>query len=173
MARFGRSLLAICRTLAGGAALPAARFPFVGKGLTVTEPWASAIAYVGKDVENRTRRTHYRGPVAIHAGLTVWNDDLQRRVLWKRGEPKCPLEELIAAGQRRYWLNVEDDMLAPGSIVAIAMLVDCVVRSKSPWYSGGDYFGWVLQGVIPIEPIPWTGALGLWTCKFRYRPLWG
>ena len=37
------------------------------KALSVRQPWAYAIMYLGKDVENRTRLTRYRGPVAIHA----------------------------------------------------------------------------------------------------------
>jgi hypothetical protein len=40
--------------------------------LTVRQPWAWAIIHGGKDVENRVRNVagNYRGPVAIHAGLT-------------------------------------------------------------------------------------------------------
>ena len=37
------------------------------KALSVRQPWAWAIMHAGKDVENRTRITRYRGPVAIHA----------------------------------------------------------------------------------------------------------
>lgn len=38
------------------------------KALTIWQPWASAILLSGKDVENRTWRTDYRGPVLVHAG---------------------------------------------------------------------------------------------------------
>ena len=40
--------------------------------LTVRQPWAWAIIHGGKDVENRVRNIAgaYRGPLAIHAGLT-------------------------------------------------------------------------------------------------------
>ena len=54
-------------------------------------------------------------------------------------------------------------------IVAIGMLVDCVDDSSSLWFD--DKWGFVLSGVIPIEPISWTGARSLWDCKFKYRPL--
>lgn len=45
------------------------------RALTVQQPWAWAIVYGGKDVENRTRNIAgaYRGPLAIHAGLR-WSD---------------------------------------------------------------------------------------------------
>jgi hypothetical protein len=36
--------------------------------LTMHQPWAWAAIYGGKDVENRRRRTAYRGPLLIHAG---------------------------------------------------------------------------------------------------------
>lgn len=48
--------------------------------LTVRQPWAWAIVHGGKDVENRTKSLGpYRGPVAIHAGLSIadgsaWTD---------------------------------------------------------------------------------------------------
>lgn len=40
--------------------------------LTVRQPWAWAIIHGGKDVENRPRNIagDYRGPVAVHAGLS-------------------------------------------------------------------------------------------------------
>jgi hypothetical protein len=37
------------------------------KCITVREPWAELIASGSKTVENRTWRTHYRGPLLIHA----------------------------------------------------------------------------------------------------------
>ena len=40
------------------------------KAITIWQPWAELIARGVKLVENRTWRTHYRGPVAIHAGLS-------------------------------------------------------------------------------------------------------
>lgn len=38
------------------------------KALTIRQPWAHAIFHLGKDVENRSWRTRYRGPLLIHAG---------------------------------------------------------------------------------------------------------
>lgn len=46
--------------------------------LTVRQPWASAIFLCGKDVENRTGTTNYRGPLAIHAGKMVEWDWVER-----------------------------------------------------------------------------------------------
>lgn len=53
--------------------------------LTVRQPWAWAIVHGDKDVENRTRNiaAAYRGPVAIHAGLTPARFDVNHSNLWR------------------------------------------------------------------------------------------
>lgn len=45
--------------------------------LTVRQPWAWAIIHGGKDVENRVRNIagDYRGPIAIHSGLAVFEEE--------------------------------------------------------------------------------------------------
>jgi hypothetical protein len=47
------------------------------RAITVRQPHAWAIIHGGKDVENRTRNIAgaYRGPVAIHAGLAKFEQD--------------------------------------------------------------------------------------------------
>lgn len=142
-------------------------YKYRGKAITVIEPWASAIVYAGKDIENRNWRTHYRGPIAIHAGSKFYEGDLtdlQRQV---RGGPKKELGYWIKKGMSRYWS--EFDFADPGHVIGIGMLVDCVDRSSSPWFQGE--WGWVIQGVIPIHPVPMKGALNLWNCRFKYRPV--
>ena len=39
--------------------------------LSLRQPWASALFLLGKDVENRTWFTTYRGPLLIHASKTI------------------------------------------------------------------------------------------------------
>lgn len=39
------------------------------KCLSIRQPWASLIIYDGKDIENRTWPTSYRGPVLVHAAM--------------------------------------------------------------------------------------------------------
>jgi hypothetical protein len=146
-------------------------FRFQGKGLSIAQPWASAIAFAGKDIENRSWRSHYRGPLAIHASGTVYRDHLDNyRCRVVRGGEKRLIIDWINRGRRRLGLELDGpNNIISSHIVAIAMFVDCVEKSSSPWFEGD--WGWVLKGVLPIEPIPWTGALGLWDCKFKYRPL--
>ncbi|HEX4142956.1 MAG TPA: hypothetical protein VHY91_05360 [Pirellulales bacterium] len=144
-------------------------FAFQGKGLSIVQPWASAIAFAGKNIENRSWQSHYRGPLAIHASGKFFSEELLLPTRVVRGGERRPLEHWINRGQRKYGLDDVDGSIVTSHIVAITMLVDCVERSSSPWYGGA--WGWVLEGVIPIEPIPWTGGLSTWNCKFKYRPL--
>lgn len=145
-------------------------FKYSGKALSIIQPWASAIAFAGKDIENRSWRTHYRGPVAIHASAKCWTEMLQNPWRVKQGGEKRPIIEWINKGRKRVGLELEsEDNILCSHIIAIGMLVDCVEKSSSPWF-GGPY-GWVIQGIVPIEPVPFSGTLGLWDCQFKYRPL--
>ena len=149
--------------------MPKHSFRFEGKGLSIIQPWASAIAFAGKDIENRSWRTHYRGPIAIHASAKLYRDELDagRRVV--RGGKRLPLIDWINKGRRLYGLDSEEEPEC-SQIIAVAMLVDCVEKSSSPWWYRGAK-GWVISGVVPIIPIPWKGRLSLWDCKFKYSPL--
>ena len=44
------------------------------KALSLRQPWASLIANGRKTIETRTWRTHYRGPLAIHASARPYDD---------------------------------------------------------------------------------------------------
>lgn len=128
------------------------------RALTVQQPWAWAIVHGGKDVENRTRNLagSYRGPVAIHAGLTVseqgMRDDQVRHAWAEHGEGD-PLEALVV-----------------GAFVGVADLVSVHHDSDhgrgcpcSPW-ADRDVWHLTLAGPRPLPvPIPCKGQLGLWT----------
>ncbi|MBK8256457.1 MAG: ASCH domain-containing protein [Polyangiaceae bacterium] len=109
------------------------------KVLTIRQPWAWAIIWAGKDIENRTWNTHYRGPLAIHAGLRIDKDvELPRRV-------RAP----------------DPDELECGAIIGVVELVDVVERSRSKWFEGP--MGLVLRNPRPLaRPIICKGRLGLW-----------
>jgi hypothetical protein len=79
------------------------------KALSVRQPWASLIVLGIKDVENRTWRTNYRGPLAIHASQRV--DDATGM-----------MHGLRAVQQRAAWQL----MATTGAIIGQVDLVDCV-----------------------------------------------
>lgn len=108
------------------------------KVITVRPPWAHAIIHGGKDVENRSWSTKYRGSLAIHAGLTVHkNVTSPAGVLLERG--------------------------ALGAIIGTVELVDVVEDSSSKWANHPELarYHWVLANPRPVEPIPHSGRLGL------------
>ena len=109
------------------------------RALTIRQPWAWAIAAGHKRVENRSWSTAYRGPLAIHAG----------RVIETEAYARC--ERLAGVGVP---FN-----LATGSVVAVSVLLDVVTHSTDPWFEGP--YGWVLDVVRPVVPVPCVGRQSL------------
>ena len=126
--------------------------------LTVRQPWAWAIIHGQKDVENRVRNVagDYRGPVAIHAGLSPnpgpW---------WAAIDPP-------------FGSTPHDDHENWGAIIGVVDLADvhhacgCPTSNDdhwpvcSPWAETGDLFHLALSNPRALdEPIPYKGALGL------------
>lgn len=114
------------------------------RALTIRQPWAAAITFADKRVENRTWPTSYRGPVLIHAGKTV-----DRR--------SGPMAAAVVRGLQ----------LELGAVLAVARVVDCHDSADektpcTPWSATGQ-FHHVLDEVTALPlPIPWRGAQGLW-----------
>lgn len=93
-------------------------YTFRGKGLTFVQPWATAVAFAGKDIENRSWRTHYRGPLAVHAGGLSPGDVLEELLRAERGGPLRPLSHWVCRGRRRYaWRVVRFDQAAAEGVV--------------------------------------------------------
>jgi hypothetical protein len=109
------------------------------KALTIKQPWAWAIMFAGKDIENRSWLSRYRGELAIHAGARMHDYTKMPRGV------RAP----------------DDDDLVFSEIIGTVELVDCVEKSRSKWFSGPR--GLVFRNARPLEkPVPCTGALGLW-----------
>ena len=136
----------------------AERFP--DPVLSVRQPWAWAIIYGGKDVENRTWSTLYRGRLWIHASGREIADDVEF------------VTELVAKGWRGREETAPDALARAvehyreagtrGAIIGSVTLVD-VRRYEEPvdvWAHGP--FGWLLRDPRPCDPWPMPGRLGLW-----------
>lgn len=117
------------------------------KALTVRQPWAWAILHAGKRIENRTRRTNFRGRFYIHAGLAA---------------PNWPI--MFDAAEARHGTGINPDWFEYGALIGTAELVDCVWsdRPVMPWGEPSAWH-WMLDNVKPLrKPIPARGQLGLW-----------
>ena len=159
------------------------------KVLSIKQPWASAIVYGLKDVENRNWQTSYRGPILIHSskeGLdigqiedkrfplvmdVVHNFDEKKAAYIKEspyykldGEELIPIREFTDIEKR------EEDFLCDNykglpfsAIVGIANIVDIVRNSSSPWAEPNCYH-WILSDCRPFS-LPErriNGRLRLW-----------
>lgn len=125
------------------------------KALSLTQPWASAVALEIKRWETRSWPTHFRGEVCIHAS---------------KGFPKWAREFADLESLEHHALAE----LPLGYIVCVADLTECrqtetVAKELSElelkWgdYSPGRY-AFKLENVrILDEPVYAKGALGFWT----------
>lgn len=128
--------------------------------LSIRQPWAWCILHCGKDIENRSWPTRFRGTIALHAaqGLTVaeYEDCLaavhaiSEQHPFPCGTTMPPIRDL----QR-------------GGIVGTVDIVDCVSQSDSPWFFGR--YGFCLTNARPVEFIPLSGALGVFDWRQRLK----
>lgn len=117
------------------------------KTLSIRQPWAWLIIHGGKDIENRTWHTKFRGRFLVHAskGMT-------------RGEYDEALELVNDIGSMELYLRFPlFEALPRGGIIGSVELVDSVDHSESPWYMGDK--GFVLRDPQPMEFIPLKGRL--------------
>lgn len=122
--------------------------------MTLTQPWANAVAIGLKRIETRSWRTGYRGLLAIHAakGFPVWARQFAMTELaLGRGEARIPRSAIVAI------VRVIDCVPA----VEAALDISAIERMYGD-YSPGRW-AWVTEFVERIEPpVPAKGALGLW-----------
>ncbi|MCA0850378.1 ASCH domain-containing protein [Salipiger thiooxidans] len=122
------------------------------KALSIRQPWADAIIWHGKDVENRTWSTRYRGPVLIHAAK-AWGP--------REREDLAFVEEMTGT-------KLEIDKPLLGGIIGRAEIVDCVNSMDSRWFFGP--VGFVLRNPEPLPFQPCRGALGFFTPSIATEP---
>lgn len=114
------------------------------KALSIRQPWAWLIVHAGKDIENRTWQTKFRGRFLVHAagGMSL-------------------REYRLVQGWARQHAGVTNlpafEELQRGGIIGSVELVDCVTDHPSPWYMGD--VGFVLRDPKPLPFVPVKGRL--------------
>lgn len=139
------------------------------KALSIRQPWASLIVDCGKDIENRTWSTNYRGPVLIHAGKAHDQDDYESAYNFTRGHPvTLPIEWMMSdEGSDRNHIDWMDDELPRGGIIGIAEITDCVSQSDSPWFMGP--YGFVLRNARPLDFFACPGKLSFFEVDYPHK----
>jgi hypothetical protein len=149
------------------------------KALTLTEPWATLVAIGAKRIETRSWGTDYRGPIGIHAAKGMKTDHSESAM-------SPPFNAVLCAAGFGPQLSFTVKRSFPetrGCVIATAELAHCIrIREtggptrqslSEKWGCNehemdfGDFtpgrFAWMLRNVVRLpEPIPATGALGLW-----------
>lgn len=113
------------------------------KALSIRQPWAYAILHLGKDIENRSRGTSYRGRFLIHAAKTI---------------DRVAIDALRMEGFRL------PDEFEIGGIVGEARLDDVVRASSSQWFTGP--VGYSISSAEPLEFKPVRGMLGFFNVEY-------
>lgn len=123
------------------------------KVLSLRQPWAWALFFAGKDIENRTWKTNFRGDLAIHAakGMTVREYNDAKDFMFDIGVNYVP----------------NRDELEFGKIVGIIEVVGCINEhdygygsEDSLWFQGP--YGWIVQNPRQVKPVAAKGGLSLW-----------
>lgn len=120
------------------------------KALSVKQPWANLIIHGGKNIENRTWRTNYRGWFLVHASKKMTPEEYGDVVRF-------------CASIGSTFTLPRFDQLQLGGIIGMARICDCVHASGSPWFVGP--WGFVIAEVKPLPFTPCKGSLGFFTPK--------
>lgn len=130
------------------------------RALSVRQPWAWALLYGGKTVENRNRNTRYRGRLWIHASKRENRNDVEEAVRLVAQSWKCSdhqaMEHYRKHGQR-------------GAILGSVTLKDCrrfdeLDRGdplRTNRWANGPWL-WLVTDPVARAPWPTPGQCGLW-----------
>lgn len=123
------------------------------KAITIKQPFASLIAAGLKEYEFRTWKTAYRGGLLIHAGKTMDKEAMKK---FERLGLSYPLGCIIAKASLTDCVKVTDDVRA--ELRRKNALVYSGTTENLQW----DGYGFKLENIQRMEPVPASGMLGLW-----------
>ncbi len=144
--------------------------------ISLRQPWAGAVAWLGKDVENRgSWPSKYRGPILIHASSAepTAEDFAALRVIAAEDGFEPELVAELDPGSEGFVAEVWER----GAIIAVAQLAevfgpDDTVEEEhpmagSPWVQDDAEYWLYFSDVVQIEPIPFEGADGMFEVPYE------
>lgn len=107
--------------------------------LTIRQPHASAILYLGKNIENRSWFTPHRGLIAIHAAASVDKDAPD-------------------------WMaNLLADRMPVSHLIGVVEISDALVGAHRSRWARPGLVHWMLEKPkVLVDPVPCRGYQGLW-----------
>lgn len=123
------------------------------RALSIRQPWAWLIIHGGKDIENRSWHTTFRGRFLVHASGAMTRHEYQAAAEWVR------------EGPGKVFLPAFEE-LQRGGVIGSVELVDSVSASASPWYMG--QVGFVLRDPRSLPFLPLKGRLGFFNVEDRF-----
>lgn len=116
------------------------------RGITIKQPWTTAILTGEKTIENRPQHWSWRGWVLLHAGKSIDRPALR--------------EPLVAR-------TIRGQQLAVGAVIGVARLAGCHQDPDgspacTPWAQPGAWHLELTDVQALALPIPARGQLGLW-----------
>ncbi|QLG96669.1 ASCH domain-containing protein (plasmid) [Pseudomonas yamanorum] len=114
------------------------------KTLSIRQPWAWLIVHGGKDIENRSWLTKYRGRFLVHAGSGMTKKEYAFAAEYAKrlGVIVPPANELLRGG-----------------VIGSVELIDCLASHESRWYMSCNK-ALVLCDPRPIPFFSVPGRLG-------------
>jgi len=126
------------------------------KVITIKQPFATLIAEGLKEYEFRTWKTNYRGEIFIHAGKGIDKKAMKR---YEHLGLTYPTGRIIAKATLTDCIPIDKDMRKilekKDPLVYFGVI-------KNPEWQG---YGFKLENIEKIEPIPVNGKLGLWNME--------
>ncbi len=131
----------------------------IRKALSLRQPWASMIIDGPKRIENRFKRTSWRGWILLHAS-TFWCEKYNSGVY--QFCRKNGLLEMTRANPDGSCTEIVRELLqrvpVQGGIIGAMHITDCVDESDDPFWMGPH--GYVIDQVIKLPFYPCKGSLG-------------
>lgn len=128
------------------------------KVITIKQPFATLISEGLKEYEFRTWRTRYRGDILIHAGKGI---DKKAMKKFEHLNLEYPIGCIIAKATLTDCITIDEE--ARGMLKEKQSIVYSNIINHPEW----EGYGFKLENIEKIKPIPINGKLSLWDYDYQ------
>ncbi len=116
--------------------------------LSIKQPWVWCIFNAGKDIENRSWRTKYRGRLFIHASKSI---DMDAYRYLEHHKEQYGIKQMP---------TIDELKKQTGGIVGVVEMTSCRQTVTSKWKQPGS-IGWVFRNAQKLNFVPFKGKLSI------------